>query len=341
LRSQLELIVTVQTEQALYAFEPSAERVFFLDQRMRCRLAESLRYIFIQSEGLLEVPEDGWQQFLSRLEQHPVSPLAFSFYSDAVLAIEDDNIGQASRLLSELISVPSSRDGLTITELANPKDDAVAQRYARFIDTDPSIKLNIFSPSRMAADRCRGQIREAFALMDAGTPELAAEIRALLREIILGAGSDDPQALVFDGASSFMLWGAIIINANRHDGELEMVQMLAHESAHNLLFGLSADESLVENSPEELFSSPLRKDPRPMDGIYHATFVTARMHRAVQCLVDSGVLPRPLKEKALKELEINCRLFNQGIAVVQEHGKLSSLGVAVMRGASGYMAAFT
>jgi hypothetical protein len=50
-----------------------------------------------------------------------------------------------------------------------------------------------------------------------------------------------------------------------------MVQMLAHESSHNLLFGFSADESLVENSPEELFPSPLRMDPRPMDGICHAT----------------------------------------------------------------------
>src|SRR5204863_186223 len=84
---------------------------------------------------------------------------------------------------------------------------------------------------------------DAFALLDAGDPELAGEIRALLREIILAAGSKDPKALTFDGASSFMLWGAIIINADRSDGPIGMVQMLAHESAHNLLFGFSADES--------------------------------------------------------------------------------------------------
>ncbi len=126
--------------------------------------------------------------------------------------------------------------------------------------------------------------------MESGDPALAAEIRTLLREIVLAAGSEDPKAMTFDGASAFMLWGAIIINANRRDGAVGMVQMLAHESAHNLLFGFSADGPLVENSAEELYSSPLRVDPRPMDGIYHATFVTARMHRAIKQLLDSGVL---------------------------------------------------
>src|SRR6185437_8666871 len=122
-------------------------------------------------------------------------------------------------------------------------------------------------------------------------------------------GTKDPKAMTFDGASSFMLWGAIILNADRGDGPIGMAQMLAHESAHNLLFGFSADEALVENGPDELFSSPLRKDPRPMDGIYHATFVTARMYRVVYQLLHSGILDDAAKEKAQKDLAENARLF--------------------------------
>jgi HEXXH motif-containing protein len=118
-----------------------------------------------------------------------------------------------------------------------------------------------------------------------------------------------------------------------------MVQMLAHESAHNLLFGLSADESLVENSPAELFSSPLRVDARPMDGIYHATFVTARMHRAVKRLMDSGILSGELQEKAHRELTENARLFARGIETVDRGAKLTDLGRAVMEGARSYMEA--
>jgi hypothetical protein len=328
----------IKLQDNLHAFEPSAERVFFLDQRMRSRLADSLRYIFEQSDGQLNLPNDRFQDFIGRLEKKTISPLAFSFYSDAVLAIEEDNLEDASKLLAELITLPSHSGGLDMIALADPKDDSIAQRYARFLNTDPSIEFEIFPPSAEAAESCRAQIRDALALLDAGDPELASEIRALLRQIVLASGSKDPKAYTFDGASSFMLWGAIIINADRRDGAIGMTQMLAHESAHNLLFGFSADEPLVENSLDELFSSPLRKDPRPMDGIYHATFVTARMYRVVHRLIASGILDAESKAKAQKDLADNARLFKQGIETVQRHAKLSLLGESVMRGAAEYMA---
>lgn len=306
---------------------------------MRSRLTGSLRHILEQSNGHLAISPQRFEDFLTRLEGGPVSPLTFSFYSDAVFAIEEDNIEEASELLKELIALPFPANGLEITALADPGKDAVAERYARFLNTDPSINFEIFPPPVELVEKCRAQIREALSLLDAGDPDLADEIRALLRQIVLAAGSKDPKALTFDGASSFMLWGAIILNADRSDGPIGMVQMLAHESAHNLLFGFSADEALVDNSPEELFSSPLRKDPRPMDGIYHATFVTARMHRAVHQLIESRILDEASKEKAQEDLAENARLFAQGIETVRRFGKLSAMGEAVMRGASDYMAA--
>jgi len=67
-----------------------------------------------------------------------------------------------------------------------------------------------------------------------------------------------------------------MINANRRDGAVGMVQMLAHESAHDLLSAFAQQRPLVETRRTKLYPSPLRVDPRPMEGIYHATFV----HRA-------------------------------------------------------------
>jgi hypothetical protein len=337
--SVLETTKAALPPENLHAFEPDAGRVRFFDQRMRLRLADSLRYILEQADGQLDLPQDQFLNFLSQLEHKPAAPLAFGFYNDTVLAIEEDNIEEASRLLRTLINLPPSPGGIIIKDLADPAQDAMALRYARFISDDPSVQFDVFPPSPKAAAACRVQIQQAFALMDAGDPELAAEIRALLREIILATGAKDPKALTFDGASSFMLWGGILLNADRSDGAIGMVQMLAHESAHNLLFGFSADESLVENPYDELFSSPLRLDPRPMDGIYHATFVTARMYRAVRRLIDSKILSGELLEKAHKDLAENARLFTKGIETVERHGKLSPLGKALIQGASEYMAA--
>jgi hypothetical protein len=322
-----------------YGFEPNAERVRQLSRRMRSGLVDSLRYIAGQATGQVEFSPEKLEQYLAQAAQGPVSPQAFCLYHDLVVALEADDFSSASNLLNELPDLSPPKGGPVVLDLPNPQKTVAGRRYARFIETDFSAGFVITPPAPTASANCRTQIKDAFALMDAGDPELAAEIRALVLEIILAAGTEDPKKMTFDGASAFMLWGAIMINANRNDGEIGMVQMLAHESAHDLLFGFCADGPLVENSPDELYPSPLRVDPRPMEGIYHATFVTARMHRAVKKLIDAGILAGKPLEKARKDLAENARLFAKGIDVVNRYGKLSPMGEALMRGASDYMAA--
>jgi len=323
----------------LYDFAPSAARALELDKRMRQRLSQSLQYIQAEAGGQLAVPQSEFASFVTRLERGSVSPLAFAFYSEIVLAIEDNEMEYASQLFQQILALRTPPPELVVRDLADPRTDFQAARYARAIDTDPGVPFQIFPPSPASSEKSRKAINAAFALMDQGDPELADEIRALLREVVLAAGSERPGEWTFDGASSFMLWGGILINANRDDGPLAMVQMLAHESSHNLLFGFSADESLIENSPEARYASPLRADPRPMDGIYHATFVTARMYRAVRTLLDSGVLNAEQRVQAEKELAENERLFRKGIATVVEHARCTPAGQKVIRSAIDYMAA--
>jgi HEXXH motif-containing protein len=260
-------------------------------------------------------------------------------YSDTVLAIEQDDLATASSYLREMLNYGAPASELRIKDITDPSKDPIAARYAQFINTDESLKIEVFPPSHEASATCRALIRHAFELMERGDPDLAAEIRALLREIVLGAGSLDKSIMTFDGASAFMLWGAIIINSNQRTDELAMVQMLAHESSHNLLFGLSSDEPLVDNPPDETYSSPLRRDPRPMDGIYHATFVTARMYRAVWQLLKSGILSAEQRQTAEKELAVNRRLFESGIETVDKYAVLTPLGREIMAGAKAYMVA--
>jgi len=324
---------------AIYDFAPDANRAHILDQRMRRQLKDSLSHVFEQSAEILALSRTQCDKFLAQLECKPVSPLAFSLYCDLVIAIENNELDHAGKLAGELISLPEHPGGPKIFELADPKKNSTARRYTRFVDTDPEMPFEILAPSREAAENCRRQINSAFALMDAGDPALALEIRALLREIILAAGAIQTGGYTFDGASSFMLWGAIILNAARAREELTMVQMLAHESAHNLLFGMALDEPLLHNSPDERYKSPLRDDPRPLEGIYHATFVSARMHRALKTLLESKTLSPGQEKMARKDLEADARRFNEGFEVVQRHGKLTEIGRIIIRNACDYMAA--
>lgn len=117
----------------------------------------------------------------------------------------------------------------------------------------------------------------ALALIEAADAALASEIRELVIEVV-GASRSAHAGRGFGGASSFMLWGSVLLNTEYYDAKLDMMAALLHETAHQLLFGLSLDQPVVENDVEERYASPLRPDPRPMDGIFHATFVCARMH---------------------------------------------------------------
>jgi hypothetical protein len=75
-----------------------------------------------------------------------------------------------------------------------------------------------------------------------------------------------------------------------------------------------------------------------MDGIYHATFVSARMHWAMSRLGESGLLDDATRDAALAAAAADARNFELGYAVVAEHGRLTATGRALMNGAREYMA---
>jgi hypothetical protein len=318
-------------------FAPDPARGAALDRYMRERLGTSLRYIVEQADGGIPIARPAIEGFFARLADGPVSASVFGAYCDLVLAIDDDRLDLAEALLTEIGAAPNRPASLRIHNLADPRNDPVAERYIRLIDSDPAAPFTVLPPPAVVATACRERIAAAFHLLDAGDPALAAEIRALIGEIVIAVGPDDPTAPTFDGASSFMLWGAILLNATGHRTALEMVQALAHESGHNLLFGLCADGPLVENDDEPRYASPLRADLRPMDGIVHATYVTARMHRAVAQLLTAGVLDAAATAEAQASLTAHHRAFVQGIEIIDRDASLTAQGQAVMAGARAYM----
>lgn len=322
------------------SFAPDPERARALDLRMRRRLATSLRHVATQCAPYLPVDQAALETRLARVEHCPAPPALFGAYYEAVFAIEAGELDAAQALLGDIIAGPDAESALRIVALGDPAADPVAARIQRLVDTDPEAPLRLAPPDPERAQAFRARVESALRLLDAGCPALAAEIRALVREIVLAAPEDPAATLQFDGASSFMLWGAVVLNAHMPGSVVEMAQTLAHESAHNLLFGLCAEGPLVENDDDERYSSPLRVDPRPMDGIVHATFVTARMHYALGALAGSGTLEATDRAYAAGALPGLADAVAAGMATIEAHGRLTPLGAAVLDGARRYMAAF-
>ncbi len=321
-----------------FEFEPSAGRARALDVRMRERLADSLSYV---AEELGEELSGGAamaERALPLIRSRRVSSLVFGAYYDLVLAASEDDREAAATLAAEIACATPLEGEVRVVELDDPSAGLSWGRFRRLMDTDPETPLALYPPRPDVAAECRRRVAEAFELLDRGFPAMAAEIRGLIGELVLAAGDDNPKALTFDGASCFMLWGAVLLNVKGQSTVLDTAQALAHESGHNLLFGFCTHGWLVENEDEERFASPLRADPRPMDGIVHATYVTARMHQTVSRLLQARVLDPAQTEAALKDQAAHAAGFHSGDEVIRRSGRLTSLGASVMDSARSYMA---
>lgn len=301
---------------------------------MRLRLADSLDYVFGQVGEELAISDGDGRALIARIASTPQSPHVFGSYYELVFALEDENLDLARKIARDLLASSGPKPGTAIAAI-DDRPETEEGRYRRLMMSDMDYAV---PPDPVLMAGYRERLEAAFALLDAGFPQMAEEIRELLREIVVAAGPEDPKALTFDGASCYMMWGAVLLNARGQKNVLDTAQALAHESGHNLLFGFSSSGPLVDNPDDELFSSPLRKDPRPMDGVFHATYVVARMHQTLVRLLEAGVLDQEQTEAARKDLAIHRRNFEVGDAVVQEGARLTDVGRQAIEAAREYMA---
>jgi len=94
---------------------------------------------------------------------------------------------------------------------------------------------------------------------------------------------------------------------------------------------------LVENAYDERYSSPLRQDARPMEGLVHAAYVLARMHYCLASLTSSGLLTTDERKKALSEMERHHDRFSNALEIIQQNARFTAVGAAIFNEAIEYM----
>jgi HEXXH motif-containing protein len=308
---------------------------------MHVELADSLEYLAAQASGGIAFDAERFRQLIASLragKRYP--PVLFGLYYQLAFDLLEGPTEAAAKWFAELCAVAPAAQDLVVTALDPPQASKVAELYDRLMSGEAQTDVAIRPPSAEVAQRFRARFSRALDLIDRALPELAAEFRGIVREVVCVVGAPE-RTVQFDGGSHFQLWGALFLNASFHPTDEAMVEVIAHESAHSLLFGFCTAQPLVYNPDSELYPSPLRLDPRPMDGIYHATFVSARMHLAMAGLLASGLLTATAAERARGAMDADRRNFLDGDAVVRAHADLSPLGRELMAGARDYMAGAT
>jgi len=326
--------------EVLSRFLPARGRAVAVDKSVRLHLVRSLEALYARAKPFITHDESDLKDLLNQIGRGPIRPAVFGTYTDLVESICTDDATSSQRVSDQLLSIQASCGDTRIVTLSD--DDLgtdQARRYARLIDDDPEQSIHIQPVAHKAA--MASAVTAALSLIEASTPDLAEEIKALTREMVIVDPARSPETgdlAQFDGASTFYLWGAIFVKV-AGKSPIELAQTLAHETGHLLLFGLTMGRSLVENAYDERYDSPLRQDPRPMEGLVHAAYVVARMHYTLASLLKSGGLAANERDQARDQLAGYCSSFFDTLATIEDHARFTRQGAAIFRDAVDYMTA--
>ena len=326
----LERSENIELETPRWDLSPSASRVESIDQALRRRLADSLAYLADVASS-----DDSYRPAMASIEKSlrggPVSPWVFCHYSKLVAELSKDPRGDASGTFTDIAraaALPAEAGVVAFGGAAVPP--SWWDHFRLLFDTDRQRPFKPQVPVEEDFVRCSEEIEAALAMLQRGDASWYEEVRKLVRMVVLGAPRSVDSADLFNGASTFFLWGASLLNANLRRSSISILDLIVHESSHVLLFGLSADGGLTTNSGRERYDSPVRKDKRPIDGIFHACFVSTRVHLSMERLVSSGVLNDEGVKIARQRQEYNGDAALAALDLLECHAKPTEQGDKIL-----------
>ncbi len=317
---------------------PDPARARRLNRLMRSALGDSIGYVCGEIAGRLAFDAAGVGAVADGLRAgRSFGFPAFLHYYDLVPALTESRSEAARDALAAIAALEPREAGLEVASIGGGALAPLAARIRGALDTDPEVSFGFRDVGDDVVEQFRDRLAQAMSLLRRATPALAEELDELVETLILARG--EPGApLQFDGASAYRLWGVLVLNADFHQTPVQLAEAIAHESGHLILFGLTTEQPLTFNDPAETFASPLRQDARPMDGIVHATFVSARMHWAMTELAASGALDAQESAAAEAAAREDAANFRRGYEIITRHAKLSPVGRAAMEACTAYMA---
>lgn len=318
-----------------FAFWPSADRARTVDETKHLDLADSLAHISDASCSAIPDVQVLLSPVVEKLRGGTrLSAQAFGDYFGLTEALLSDDFDAALVAAEHLANAQNRSSEMTVNHRGAPENADMDACIDRRLGNEASA----FAPlPAQAAPDFPDLLKDGLKLLDEGFPDLAGEIRAIVHQVVLAQAPQGAE-MEFDGASHYQFWGLLLLNPKHQPSRLAVAEALAHEAGHSFLFGLTRTEPLVLNPDDARYSSPLRTDPRPMDGIYHATFVSARMKLAMETLSQSSFLTQDERETAKKAARLDHDNFYMGLETIHTDGLLTDTGTAIMASTEEWMA---
>jgi HEXXH motif-containing protein len=172
-------------------------------------------------------------------------------------------------------------------------------------------------------DAWRASLADALARLERYLPALTDELPFVVSQMV-PVGVDPERHL---SASYREALGTVYLSL--HPDPLTMAEAVLHELQHNKLNAVLTTRPLLENDPEERYTSPVRPDPRPLLGVLlavHAFVPVAALHLAMRDAQD----PASRGARAEARLAQVVRGNEEGLVMLERHARPTPDGGALL-----------
>ncbi|MFI6150290.1 aKG-HExxH-type peptide beta-hydroxylase [Streptomyces sp. NPDC051109] len=314
---------------------PQANRTPALRSRINATLVRDLRQYTTVASTLLPRTSEAAARTLRHISiESRLNPQLFTLHWMLGRALRAQDPGGVLTALGRISQMGDAggfhRPDLTVDTVSWDLADAEVSSFLLGKDGPRSrsgevVEITAVSDARLIEGRRRiGEslqiLHELDPAMHAEFADLVAAVRLFDRSTLTGSTTT--------GISSLRYWGQMYL---RHpdaeeaaDPTLFFLEHLVHESSHILLHAIMGIDPLLTNGFTARYQAPIRNDPRPLYGIFHAMFVLSRIHRVLARYADATGAPgaRAARDVALKR-------FGMGYSTVMEHADLTPAGHSV------------
>lgn len=326
---------------ATYEAVPSQQRACELRTRMNdmCK-SDLIRYAGAARKVFPQITEAAIDAAESIDTAAKLNPLLYSIQWKLSTALRDKNAGDVGSMLGLLAGLKAGRQ-LSAAPFAveNLSWDLVDVGIIDYLTGKEGPRTAEGGPpeiTRMKDDEFahyKSLAVEAIAAIAAADDEFHGEFESVVSGLRLFSGRGAR------GVSSPRAWGKILLRKPDPGPEadnpvLYYIDHITHETSHIILYAIMSCDPLITNGFTARYSAPIRPDPRPLYGIYHATFVLSRI---------AWVLSRYAKTAGSAQvdelLETTIERYRQGQEALSSHAELTNAGEHLLRSCEKMIAA--
>jgi HEXXH motif-containing protein len=259
--------------------------------------------------------------------QRRLSPFLFAVHQDLRAALLAQNrvaaLAQLDQLILTVQAGEQHNEKLRIRPFdgINPVDSIMAKTI---VESDEDGQLTERPPRSIdpaSAESAIADTETALARLADVDPEISGEVGELVSEIVLA--DSGPQ-----GMTTLRCFGCAQIRRPPEAGSAMAVgylmESITHETSHLKMFAMMNVDPMLHNPHDGRYTSPLRSDPRPLYGIFQATFVLARLTRLYGRLALLGAADAPAQRAEQRGR------FQDGYQTLQRHAEFTAAGRRVM-----------